>query len=1108
MVDANNPPPPAEAQAPPQDADRDTTRHPDRDTMTGGHAPPTGDRQARGVIARIIELSVHNRYLVILLVLMMASWGYVSLTRAPLDAIPDLSDTQVIIVTEWPGRSPDLVEDQITYPLSSALIAAPKVASVRGQSYFGTSFVYVIFDDDTDIYWARSRVLEYLNRASAELPDDARPVMGPDATGVGWVFQYALVDKTGRHDLQELRSLQDFRLRYALESVPGVAEVASVGGFVKQYQINLNPNALLAHQIGVQDVVRAVRRSNADAGGRVIELAGHEHIVRGRGYLRGTEDIARIPVAVPTHGIPVYLDQLGEITVGPDMRRGLAELDGEGETVGAIVVMRYGENALDVIDGIKDRIRALTATLPQGVELVVTYDRSDLIEAAVDTLKHTLIEEMLVVSLIIFLFLMHVRSALVPIIILPTAVLIAFIPMLFQGLTVNIMSLGGIAVAIGAMVDASIIIVENIHKRLEHWQQQGRPEPRMQVVIAAMQEVGPSIFFSLLLITISFLPVFTLEVTEGRLFKPLAFTKTYSMGFAAILAVTLTPALAVICIRGHIQQERDNPLSRLLVWLYTPVVRFVIRHRYSVVVAAFLAMIVTVPAYLRLGSEFMPPLNEGAILYMPTSPPGMSITQAGNVLQSMNQQLSEFPEVQRVFGKMGRAQTATDPAPLSMAETVVLLKPRDQWREGVTFESLIQEMDRSLQYPGMPNVWWMPIQTRTEMLSTGIRSKLGIKVFGDSMADIERVAGQIEATLSGSPGTRSVFAERLTGGFFIDFHIKRAEAARHGLLADDVNSIVMSAIGGINIATAVEGRERYPISVRYAREYRDDPEKLSKVLIHPPVGGPIPLGQVVDISFSTGAPMVRSEGGNLAGLVFVDIEDHVSIGDYVEDAKQLLADNVEPPSGIRLEWAGQFQYMERVHDRLVYVIPITVFLVFLLLYLNTKSLIETVIILLAVPFSLIGAIWLLYVLEYNMSIAVWVGIIALAGLDAETGVIMMLYLKLAYRRRLERGAMQSKADLGQAIIEGAAQRIRPKLMTVMTTMLGLLPIMWSVGTGADVMRRIAAPMIGGLVTSFLLELTVYPAIFAIWKSIGISGGRANTATNPINTFSEPRGHQQ
>lgn len=1034
-----------------------------------------------GLVARLIGASARQPVMTIFLVMGLAAWGFFALRQTPVDAIPDLSETQVIIFTEWPGRSPDLVEDQITYPISSSLLAAPKVKYVRGQSFFGLSFVYVIFEDDTDIYWARSRVLEYLSTAQADLPKDVTPVLGPDATGVGWVFEYALVDRTGRHDLSELRSIQDYSVRYALESVKGVAEVASVGGFVKQYQIQLAPNRLLAYDLSVSDVIKAVRESNADVGGRVIEISGHEQMIRGRGYVRKKSDLELIPLKVGKDGTPVLVRDVAVVSIGPDMRRGIAELNGEGEAVGGIVVMRYGENALEVIDAIKARIEQVRRTLPEGVKLEITYDRSVLIENAIATLDHTLIEEMIVVSLVIFLFLLHVRSALVPILTLPLAVLLAFVPMFYQGLTANIMSLGGIAVAIGAMVDASIILIEHSHKKLEEWEEAGCRGPRVSVIISAMQEVGPSIFFSLLVITIAFLPVFTLEGTEGRLFKPLAFTKTYSMGFAAILAVTLTPALAAIFIRGRILKEEKNPLSRFLIWIYAPVVRVVVQHRWTVVILAIILMALTVPAYQRLGSEFMPPLNEGVILYMPTAPPGMSVTEAAKVVQSMDQQLRKFPEVATVFGKMGRARTATDPAPLSMAEIVVTLKPRDQWRPGLTWDELIRQMDEKLQYPGMPNVWWMPIQTRTEMLATGVRSPLGIQVFGDDLATIQHTAVQIEQAVSDIPGTRSAFAERSTGGFYIDFEIKRAEAARYGLRAKDINEVVMSAIGGINIAETVEGRERYPINVRYAREFRDDPALLGRVLIATPTGAQIPIGEVADIELETGPPMVRSEDGQLVGFVFVDTDR--PIADYVADAKRAVAQEVTLPAGVRLEWAGQFEYLQRAQAKLSVVLPLTLALVIVLLFWNTRSVIATGIIMLAVPFSLIGAVWLLYLLDYNMSVAVWVGLIALAGLDAETGVIMLLYLRLAHDRRKREGRMRSFADLKEAIVDGAARRIRPKLMTVMTTMIGLTPILWSTGTGADVMKRIAAPMVGGLVTSFFLELTVYPAIFAIWKTV-------------------------
>ena len=1033
-----------------------------------------------GVIGRVIAGSARNPLLAILVVGGLAAWGWLSLRRAPLDAIPDLSDAQVIIFTDWPGRSPDLVEDQITYPISTSLIAAPNVKYVRGQSMFGMSFVYVIFEDGTDMYWARSRVLEYLNEAQARLPAGVNPTLGPDATGVGWVFEYAVVDRTGTHDLAQLRSLQDWNIRYALESVPGVAEVASLGGFEKQYQIAIDPVKLRGLGVTLEDVMKAVRRSNEDVGGQAIDIAGHEYVIRGRGYVKSLRDLELIPVKPPEPGgAPVYVRDVAVVGIGPDIRRGIAELDGKGEVAGGIVIMRYGENALDVIDAVKARIAEIERTLPDGIDIVVTYDRSGLIRASIETLTHTLIEEMIVVSIIIFVFLLHVRSALIPILTVPLGILLAFIPMYFQGLTANIMSLGGIAVAIGAMVDASIIIIDNIHKKLEEWENAGRPGDRISVIVAAMQEVGPSIFFSLLVITVSFIPVFTLEGTEGRLFKPLAFTKTYSMGFAAILAVTITPALAAMIIRGKIRSEDRNPINRALIAVYSPIVRLVVRHRWVVIGIAIAAMVFTVPAYLRLGSEFMPPLNEGAILYMPTAPPGMSDAEASRILTQMDKELREFPEVASVFGKMGRAETATDPAPLGMVEAVVVLKPRDRWRPGMTWNQLVHDMEEKLQYPGMPNIWWMPIQTRTEMLSTGIRSKLGVQVFGDNLVQIEETAIAIERALANVPGTRSAFADRSTGGFYVDVVAKREEAARYGMTVGDVNDAVQIAIGGMNVSETVEGRERYAINLRYARELRDDPEALKDVLVATPTGAQIPLSQVADIKTVTGPPMIRSEDGRLVGFVFIDTDR--PIADYVADARTAVARDVQLAPGTRVQWVGQFEYLQRAKEKLKIVVPITLVIVFMLLYFNTRSLVETGIVLLAVPFSLIGAIWLLYLLDYNLSVAVWVGLIALAGLDAETGVVMLLYLTLSYQRHEREGRLRNAADLEDAIVEGAAKRIRPKLMTVLTMMIGLVPVLWSSGAGADVMRRIAAPMVGGLATSFVLELTVYPAIFAIWK---------------------------
>jgi Cu(I)/Ag(I) efflux system membrane protein CusA/SilA len=1061
-------------------------------------SPPAPSRPAPGLIARIIAASASRPLLTILVVAAFTAWGWVSLQRAPLDAIPDLSDVQVIVFTEWMGQSPDLVEDQITYPISSALISAPKVQAVRGQSMFGMSFVNAIFDEGTDIYWARSRVLEYLSSVRDKLPRGVNPVLGPDATGVGWVFEYALVDTSGRHDLAELRSIQDWNLRYAIGSVPGVAEVASVGGFVKQYQVNVDPNRLQGRGITMEDVVRAVRAANQEVGGRVIEMGGHEEVIRGRGYVKTPDDIGLAPVKV-VQGTPIRVKDVASVSIGPDIRRGLTELNGEGEAPGGIVIMRYGENALTVIDAVKQRLKQVEPSLPEGVRIVPTYDRSQLIEESVQTLRHTLIEEMIVVSVVIFVFLLHVRSALIPILTLPIGILLAFIPMAAQHLTANIMSLGGIAVAIGAMVDASIIIIENIHKKLAEveresagedalrqapYQGKGPTSPERQraytqAVIDAMQEVGPSLFFSLLVITVSFLPVFTLEATEGRLFKPLAFTKTYSIGFASILAVTLTPALAALLIRGKVHDEDRNPLNRWGKALYAPVVRFVVDHRWMVLASALAVMALTAPAALRLGNEFMPPLNEGVILYMPTAPPGMSENEASVVLQAMDRELKKFPEVTSVFGKEGRAETPTDPAPLGMAEVTVVLKPRDQWRPGLTWEALLKEMDEKLHFPGMPNVWWMPIQTRTEMLATGVRSPLGIEVFGDDLEAIEQTAIAVEHAVAKVPGTRSAFAERSTGGFYVDVEVNREAAARQGLSVEDINLAVAQSIGGDNVSEVVAGRARYPINVRYAREFRDDPVLLGRTLLATPSGEQIPLSQVAAIKSVLGPPMIRSEGGKLVGFVFVDTDR--PIADYVADARQAVARDAKLAPGSRLEWVGQFKYFERAKERLKWVIPLTLGIVLLLLYFNTKSVTETIVVILAVPFSLVGAFWLLYLLHYNMSVAVWVGIIALAGLDAETGVVMLLYLTLAHARFVREGRLATFSDLREAIVEGAAKRLRPKLMTVATMVIGLVPVLWSTGTGADVMKRIAAPMIGGLITSFLLELTVYPAIFAIWK---------------------------
>jgi Cu(I)/Ag(I) efflux system membrane protein CusA/SilA len=1032
------------------------------------------------MIERIIAWCARNRALTLTAVIIAAAFGIRALRSAPLDAIPDLSDTQVIVSAEWMGRSPDLVEDQITYPIVTALRSVPGVQYVRGLSMIGDSFVYVVFKDGVDLYWARSRVLEYLASLQGRLPEGVTPTLGPDATSVGWVFEYALVDTTGRNDLAQLRSFQDWYLRYWLQSVDGVAEVASVGGFVKQYQVDLDPNRLESYGVSIEDVATAIRRSNNEVGGSVVEIAEHENFVRGRGYIRSIGDIEQVPVKLGPEGVPVLLRDLGEVHLGPEQRRGIVELNGEGEVVGGIVIMRQKQNALHVIEGVKRRLEEVKGSFPPGVKLVVTYDRSELIHRAVRTLWHELLQEMAIVSAVIIFFLFHFRSALIPILSIPIAVILSFIPMARQGLTANIMSLGGIAVAIGAMVDASIIMVENVHRRLEGWERGGRQGSRNDAIVHALQEVGRPIFFALVVITVSFLPIFTLEATEGRLFKPLAYTKTYSMAFAAILAVTLTPALAAWFIRGKIRPEREHPVTRSMVRAYAPVVRFAVKRKRWVILGAFVLLLSAIPVFLHLGGEFMPPLNEGSILYMPTAPPGISATEAASVLQQMDRRLKGIPEVATVFGKMGRAKTATDPAPLSMTETVVTLKPESEWRKGMTWERLVGEMDATMRFPGMPNIWWMPIQTRNEMLATGVRSAVGVKVYGPDLATIERVAIEIEHALTGVPGTRSAFADRVTGGYFLDVDVDRAEAARYGLTVGHVQDVIEMAVGGMPVSQTIEGRERYTINVRYARQFREDPAVLGRVLVPTPAGPPVPLAQVAHIRFRSGPPMLQEEDGQLLGIVYVDVAGR-SLVEYIHDAKRAVAAKVELPPGYRIDWAGQFKYLQRAQARLTFVVPLTLLIVFGLLYFNMRSVTEAGIVMLAVPFSLVGAVWILYLLGYHLSVAVWVGMIALAGLDAETGVVMLLYLKLAHREREERGELRDKEDLTEAIVEGAAHRIRPKMMTVCAILFGLLPIMWGQGSGADVMKRIAAPMVGGVITSFILELVVYPAIYAWWK---------------------------
>ncbi len=1043
------------------------------------------------MIARLIETSARNPVLVLLFVLLLAAWGVWAVFEVPLDAIPDLSDVQVVIYTEWPGRSPTLIEDQVTYPIVTSMLAGPRVKRVRGVSEYGVSYVYVIFEDRTDLYWARSRVLEYMQKLAGKLPTGVSPTLGPDATGVGWVYQYALVDETGTHDLAQLRSLQDWYLRYQLESVPGVAEVAAVGGFVKQYQIEVDPNTLAAYRLPIKTVIEAVRNSNAEVSGRVLEMTGTEYVVRGRGYLRSIEDIELVPVGTDKRGTPILVRDIARVQVGPDQRRGIAELDGKGQTVGGIVIMRAGENALAVIERVKARLEEVKRTLPKGVRIVPTYDRSDLIHRAIAVLREKLVEESVIVSLVAVLFLFHLRSALVAIIILPVAVLLAFIPMAYLKVTSNIMSLGGIAIAIGAMVDAAIVMVENAHKRLEQSPPRegarlgapgagGCEGDRTETIIAAAKEVGRPLFFSLLVIAVSFLPIFALEAQEGRLFTPLAYTKTFAMLFATALSVTLAPVLMVLLIRGRIRAETRNPLNWILIALYRPILAGVLRVRWLALGLAVAAVAFTWPVFTRLGAEFMPPLNEGTILYMPTTVPALSITEAVKVLQVQDRLLTTFPEVERVFGKMGKAPTATDPAFTGMAEITVSLKPETHWRPGMTWERLLDEMDAKLRIPGFPNIWWMPIQTRTEMITTGVRSPVGIKVLGPDLKTIEAIGLEIERVLAKVPGTRSAFAERLNEGYYLDLIVNRREAARYGLAVGDVQAVITSAIGGETVTTTVEGRERYPVNVRYKRELRDDPDRLKRVLIATPTGAQIPLGQIAEVVITKGPPSISDESGAMVGLVSVAVSGRDLRG-YVEDAQRAVQQQVPLPPGYTLKWSGQYEHLIRAEERLKLVVPVTLGLILLLLYLNFRSLAKSLIVLLSVPFAVVGAVWYLHYLGYNLSVAVWVGIIALAGVAAETGVVMLVYLDEAYERRAREGRMATAQDLREAILEGAVQRVRPKMMTVAAIMGGLLPIMWTTGTGADVMKRIAAPMIGGMVSSTILTLLVIPVIYAIWR---------------------------
>ncbi|MEO5721055.1 MAG: CusA/CzcA family heavy metal efflux RND transporter [Chthoniobacterales bacterium] len=1044
------------------------------------------------MINALIAVCARNRFLVLLATAFALVAGIIALKNVKLDAIPDLSDVQVIVFTDWPGRAPTLVEDQVTYPIVSALAAAPKVKYARGQSFFGLSFVNVIFEDGTDMYWARSRVLEYMNQAKANLPEDVNPVLGPDATGVGWIYQYALVDHTGQNSLADLRSFQDWTLRYYLQNTPGVAEVASIGGYVNGYQIEIDPNKLLGYNIPLSKVIAAVRQSNNDVGGRVIEFGETEYMVRGEGYIKSLDDIRAIVIGVEANGTPVTVAQVADVHRGPDLRRGLLEVDGKGEAVGGIVVMRYGENALKTINAVKKKLEEIKPSLPPGVEIVTGYDRSSLILRAIKNLRGTLIEEMIVVSLVIIVFLFHFRSALVAMIALPLAVLISFIPMTLLGISSNIMSLGGIAIAIGAMVDASVVLIENAHKWLRRWQE-AKDNPaddedralarlsRTEVVIKSSQQVGKPLFFSLLVIAVSFLPVFALEAQSGRLFKPLAFTKTFAMVFAAILSITLVPLLLTLFVRGKIPDENRNPLNRFLIWMYRPFVAFALRFRWLVLVFALLVLLLTWLPYQRIGSEFMPPLNEGSLLYMPTSPPGMAISESRDVLQKQDAIIAQMPEVERVFGKIGRARTATDSAPLSMVETVITLKPEDQWRPGMTFEKIKAELGQHLPFPGMPAIWWMPIQTRIEMLATGIRSQVGIKIMGPDLNEIQKIGLQIESLLKNAPNTASVFAERVTGGYYVDFKVKRDAIARYGLTIADVETVIETAIGGRNISWTVEGQQRFPINVRYARDFRSDLPSLRRVLVPTPGGAQIPIGQLAEIELTTGPPMVRNENGTKAGFVFVDSHG-TDLGSYVEKSKRLVNENVKLPPGYFLNWGGQFEYLLKARETLKLIIPLTLVLIFLLIYMEFKNVTETLIVLLSIPFALVGGVWLLWALDYNFSVAVAVGFIALAGVAAETGVIMIVYLDEAWADVKRRHPHPTLRHLRDAIMEGAVQRVRPKMMTVSTTVIGLLPVMWSAGTGAEAMKRIAAPMVGGMISSTVLTLVIIPAIYFLWRS--------------------------
>jgi len=1091
----------------------------------------SGHNGKKGLLSGVIRFSAENRMLVAAATLLLLAASFWCMRHIPLDALPDLSDTQVIVYTKW-DRSPDIVEDQVTYPIVASLLGAPKVKAVRGLTDFGFSYVYVIFDDGTDMYWARSRVLEYLSKIASNLPQGATPELGPDATSVGWVYQYALVDRSGRHSLDEIRSLQDWFLRYAVQSVPGVAEVATVGGQARQFQINIDPDRMAGYGVSADEVVGAVKAANSEVGGRLIEYAGREYMVRGRGYAKTPADFAEAVIRT-VKGTPVRVGDVASVGLGPEMRRGVTDLDGAGDAVSGIVIMRQHENALNVISAVKERLEDLKKGLPEGVEIVPVYDRSELIRASIGTVTDKLIEEMIIVSLVILLFLWHIPSALVPILTIPVSVALAFMPMFLLGQNANLMSLAGIAISIGILVDGAIVEVENAYKKIEVWNASGRPGSFFETRLNALMEVGPSVFFSLLVVAVSFIPVFTLVDQEGRLFRPLAYSKTFAMAIAALLAITLDPAIRMMFARfdpmefkarwlawlskpvsavavGTYYPEERHPVSVLMHRIYERPCRFMLRHAKAAIAASALLVAVTVPIYFKLGSEFMPPLNEGTILYMPSTLPGLGLTEATRILQVQDRLIGEVPEVLRVFGKAGRADTATDPAPLNMMETVIMLKPESEWRENprwysrwapewlksffrlfwrdrITFDDIVAELDTKVRMPAIPNSWTMPIKARIDMLSTGIRTPVGLKVNGPDIAVIDAIATQAESLLAGVPGTRSAFAERTSLGYYLDFDLRRDALARYGLSVEDANMVVMNAIGGENQTVVIAGRARYPVNVRYARDFRETPDALARLMVSLPGGGRVALGDIADINVREGPAMLRNENGMLNGYVLLDFDSaKIDVGTYVRNAKAQVDAELKLPAGYSLTWSGQFENMIRVRDRLRLILPMTLILIFGLIYANTKSAAKTWIIVLAVPFSAIGALWLLWLLGYHMSIAVWVGLIALLGLDAETGVFMLLYLDMSYEEAVSSGRLKDKRDLTEAIVHGAVKRVRPKAMTVLSGLVGLLPILWSLGSGADLMKRVAAPMVGGLTTSFLLELLIYPAIYYIWKGRGLS----------------------